>query len=388
MGTHPKAPSEVITDQQSDNTVSLSELLTQRPELLGTISGSTGELPFLLKILAVDQPLSIQCHPTAQQAQEGFDRENAAGIPRDSPQRNYGDPHHKPELLVALTEFSALCGFRSPNQAAHAVDQAMRLLAGSSTSRALLQEIRQYAGQGEFLSALEAILSTHRQQSQQAANELTGALQAAPGLSTAPCDAELLDTMTQLASHFPGDPGMLVALLLNRADLQPGEAVFLEAGQLHCYLKGVGVEIMAASDNVMRGGLTPKHVAVDELLRSTDPNPLSLSLCPAEEAGGTDQTPALTVFRPPVQEFQLTKIDFHRAGQQYTAAEPAAAIAVCTAGEVKSALGTLNTGEALFIGAGEPATFTTDAPAQMFLATSSHGQIAPTITAVDRKHLT
>lgn len=371
MGTHPKAPSEIIPGTQSDTTVCLPELLAQRPELLGATLGSAGELPFLLKLLAVDQPLSIQCHPTAEQARQGFDRENAAGIATDAPERNYGDPHHKPELLVALTGFSALCGFRSPEQAALAVDQALQLLSDSSPSRALLQDIRHHAAGGEFLGALEIILSTRRQQSSAAANDLGEALQDGPALGTGPLGTELRDTLTQLTTHFTGDPGMLVALLLNRVDLLPGEAVFLQAGQLHCYFKGVGVEVMAASDNVLRGGLTPKHMDVDELLHCTDPNSLDVPLCPAEVTEEHDDAATLTWFRPPVQEFQLAKVDFHRAGQHYTSAEPAAAIAVCTAGEVQTELGMLRAGESLFLGAGEATTFSAEAPSQMFLATSS-----------------
>jgi mannose-6-phosphate isomerase len=209
---------------------------------------STGQpldvgLPFLLKILAAAEPLSIQTHPSINQARAGFRRENAAGIPIDSPRRIYRDPNHKPELICALTPFDALVGFRHPSDViadvghVEALSPLVDRLDGAEPVAALRTAVTWILGLETHASAviIEAV-------------------------------APDIDLVADLARVHPGDPGALVALLLHRIRLGPGEAVFLGPGNVHAYLSGVGVELMANSDNVVRGGLTSKHVDVDELL--------------------------------------------------------------------------------------------------------------------------
>ena len=207
-----------------------------------TLESVAGELPYLLKVLAAAEPLSLQTHPDATRAAEGFARENAAGIAFDDPHRIYRDPHAKPELICALTPFEALCGFL-PIAAARTsvaevdVDAAASLLGGDSVE----QFVRALYSSPEL--ALR-IVSLCRE------------------LDTP--QARLVD---DLAHRYPGDPSVAIALVMHHVVLEPGEALFLDAGNLHAYLRGVGVEVMGASDNVVRCGLTAKHVDVAELLR-------------------------------------------------------------------------------------------------------------------------
>lgn len=290
LGAHPGAPA-VAGDEPLD------ALVERDPAgLLGArVRERFGDrLPFLLKVLAAEQPLSVQVHPSEEQAREGFAREDAEGVPRDAAHRSYKDPHHKPEMVVALTPFEALCGFRDP-----------------AVSRAALQRLD--------VPALTPLLDVLDDPDPEAA--LRGALalllggeadlEAMVEDATAACgdvdpDAGDVDpdrrTVAELAAHFPGDPGVLVALLLHRVRLEPGEAVWLPAGNVHAYLHGTGVELMAASDNVLRGGLTPKHVDVAELRRVVDHRPVPVPrVVPVERAGAR-------VWRPGPDELELWQL--------------------------------------------------------------------------------
>lgn len=197
-------------------------------------------LSYLLKILAADQPLSIQAHPNSAQAVEGFARENAAGVPLDSPSRNYRDDKHKPEMIVALVDgFEALCGFRD-------VAETIELFTGFGPSMApFVEALKQTDGLRHAFNLAFA--------SKGSLGELTAELAQKSALAA------------RLEVLYPGDPGIIVALMMNHVSLVAGEGLYLPAGNIHAYLYGLGVEIMAASDNVLRGGLTPKHVDVAEL---------------------------------------------------------------------------------------------------------------------------
>jgi mannose-6-phosphate isomerase len=264
LGAHPGDPSYLVA---ADGTrTSLLDALRSDPDaLLGPDRAEkwSGNLPFLLKVLAADEPLSLQAHPSSEQAVEGFARENAAGIPVDAPTRNYRDASHKPELICALTEFHALVGFRPvpdtiallraldvPDLAPHlalleAQPGADGLRALFTTWITLPQSVLDKA-----LPALQESCIRLAQEGGRFAGEARMAL--------------------ELSERYPGDAGVLAALLLNLAVIQPGEALYLPAGNLHAYLNGAGVELMANSDNVLRGGLTSKHVDVPELLRVLD----------------------------------------------------------------------------------------------------------------------
>lgn len=200
-------------------------------------------LPFLLKILAAARPLSIQSHPSLDQAIAGFAAENELGVAIDASDRTYRDANHKPELICALTPFDALVGFRSPPDIIEALAEVPALAP-------VLERLAVPDPAVALRAAVEWIL----QLSVEEAAELVGEV------------AVVNELASLLSGLHPGDPGVLVALLLHRVQLQPGEAVFLGAGNLHAYLSGVGVELMANSDNVIRGGLTSKHIDVDELL--------------------------------------------------------------------------------------------------------------------------
>jgi len=248
LGAHPGAPA-VLTESGTP----LDRAVAADPEgLLGADVARRfdGRLPFLLKILAAEAPLSMQAHPDLAQARAGFAAEEAAGVPLGAPNRTYADANHKPELLVAVGEepFDALCGFRAPAESAEALG-ALRVAA--------LGEIVDALRMSDPATALHSAVSY--------LVELPESVVAA--VVSAAADRPGYELVGELARRYPTDPGVVLALLLNRVHLAPGEAVWMPAGNLHAYLRGVGVEIMAASDNVLRGGLTPKHVNVPELLR-------------------------------------------------------------------------------------------------------------------------
>ena len=264
FGAHPADPSHLV-HADGGRTSLLDALRAEPKQLLGRERTERwdGTLPFLLKVLAADEPLSLQAHPSLKQARAGFAREDAAGIARDAPDRNYRDANHKPELICALTTFHALVGFREPAT-------TVRLL------RAL--EVPELDGHAELLAAqpdadgLRALFTTWITLPQVVLDTLVPALQEGC-VKLAGGDGEFSTearTVLELSERYPGDAGVLAALLLNRVTLQPGEALYLPAGNLHAYLSGAGIELMANSDNVLRGGLTPKHVDVPELLRVLD----------------------------------------------------------------------------------------------------------------------
>jgi mannose-6-phosphate isomerase len=264
LGAHPADPSTLV--QPDGARRSLLEAMAAEPDqLLGPIRARrwNNTLPFLLKVLAAEEPLSLQAHPSLEQARTGFAREEAGGIARDAADRNYRDANHKPELICALTEFHALVGFREPAD-------TVRLL------RAL--DVPELAAHTQLLAGepnadgLRALFTTWITLPQGSLDTLVPALQAGC-IRLAGAEGEFraeARTALELSERYPGDAGVLAALLLNRVTLEPGEALFLPAGNLHAYLSGAGVELMANSDNVLRGGLTPKHVDVPELLRVLD----------------------------------------------------------------------------------------------------------------------
>jgi len=250
-------------------------------------------LPFLLKLLAAASSLSIQAHPTKAEAVEGFAREEAQRIPRDAPERTYRDDNHKPEIIVAVSDaFRALVGLRP-------LAQTRRLIAALGESAGPAALTARLTGEDEpavLRDTLEWVLSGGAQAE---VDSVAAALVTAQSEEFA---AEL-DVLRTIAADFPGDPGIVVALLMNLVVLRRGEALFAPAGVLHAYQDGLGVELMAASDNVLRGGLTPKHIDVPELMRIVDttPGPVPLVIPRAQGAG-------VEVFDPGVPDFALTRV--------------------------------------------------------------------------------
>jgi mannose-6-phosphate isomerase len=257
VGTHPGAPSVVCGGEHDGRT--LAEVVAADPtRWLGPDLAAAGHvaLPFLLKVLAIGKPLSLQAHPSLEQARAGFAREEAAGLPIDAAERNYKDDGPKPEALVALTATWAMCGFRHPAEAAD-------LVAGLGLAELgpLVDALASGGGDG-----LRAVLGWLLRLEGRARTDLAEAIAGAVATVRGEDPDDPRTWVRRLVHGFPGDPTAIAPLLLNVVRLEPGEAVHLPAGNLHAYLDGAGIEIMAASDNVLRGGLTPKHVDVDELL--------------------------------------------------------------------------------------------------------------------------
>lgn len=217
LGTHPKGP---------------SRLADGRP-----LEEATGPLPYLLKVLAAAEPLSLQTHPNAEQARHGF----AAGT--------FRDPYPKPELLVALTPFEGLCGVRPPDETVALLDElGLGQLAAAFDASGVADTVRALLGRRVPIApVVTACASSDRPEAQ---------------------------LVVELAGRWPDDPAVLVTLLLNYVELEPGEAIALGAGNLHAYVRGAGIELMAPSDNVVRAGLTGKQIDVELLLEVMDPKPL------------------------------------------------------------------------------------------------------------------
>jgi mannose-6-phosphate isomerase len=320
IGAHPSAPS--LADGRP-----LDALIAEHPRaLLGAASVARfgPRLPFLLKVLAAAKPLSLQAHPSRAQALAGFAKENAAQVPLAAPHRTYKDDNHKPELLCALTPFRALCGFRDATQT-HELLAALKVESLRSTLadrglRALFQQVMTMP-QGAAGSLVDEVVSACR--------------------SRAPAgfEAECANAVS-LAAAYPGDVGVIGALLLNLVHLQPGDALALGAGNLHAYLEGTGIEVMANSDNVLRGGLTPKHVDVPELLHVLD-----FSNGPAAIVRPRGSPEA--VYETPFPDFRLSRLDVAGA---LTLPRFGADLLLCVEGRVELANVSLARGEAGFCG--------------------------------------
>ena len=296
LGAHRSAPSRA-------GGVPLHDLVRSAPDaMLGRqVSDRFGpRLPFLLKVLAADRALSLQVHPKPHLARAGFNRENRLGIAPDSPERSFHDDQHKPEMVVALTEFDGLAGFRTPRT-------ALELLAGldgplATRMRTALEADRSPAGVRSAFTHLLAARTSRQCPAAVAATVEAVRGRLASGSPSARADA----TVLALAEQHPGDPGALASLLLNRVTLDPGEALFLPPGEVHAYLSGLAVEVMASSDNVLRAGLTTKHVDTDALLEcaSFTPRPPA-----TPDRTTTGVQGGVHTYRAPVTEFALTLAD-------------------------------------------------------------------------------
>ncbi len=272
MGAHPKSPSMIRTDGEE---VSLLKEIEEHPEeTLGSRVVETfgNRLPYLFKVLAAAEPLSIQAHPSLEQAREGFARENGMEIPFDAPERNYRDGNHKPECICALTSFWALNGFRKIPDILSLTEKICP--AGLAAERDALEKQSNPEGLKTFFHTLMTI--PPKRQTRIIAEAVENARELADGNPA-------FNWIGKLYEAYPSDIGVISPLFLNLICLEPGHAMFLPAGQLHSYLDGVGIEIMANSDNVLRGGLTPKHVDVPELLRVLDFDPQPLEVLTPEK---------------------------------------------------------------------------------------------------------
>ncbi|MFC4070739.1 mannose-6-phosphate isomerase, class I [Actinoplanes subglobosus] len=313
LGAHPGDPSTV---PGPDGPVDLVHLIGDDPagqlgdDVLRTFGA---RLPYLLKVLAAGAPLSLQAHPDAEYAKMAYARQEAD----PAAPKNYTDAYHKPEMLVALTPFEALCGFRDPAVAAAVIGEL-----GLPRLEPVVTALR-----GDDLAEAVRLLLTWPAGDRDALiDEVVAAARAVPPGHE---HADSFTLATDLAAHYPGDPGVLVALLLNLVRLAPGEAIWMPAGNLHAYLNGLGVELMAASDNVLRGGLTPKRVDVDELLRVLRFEVLHDPLLHA-----TTVEPGVETWAVPVGDFVLYRIELDGTRPPIEVPAKGPRIVLCTEGTV------------------------------------------------------
>lgn len=313
MGSHPSAPSLIRTPEGD---VSLLDYLRQHPLAgFGSVSDREG-LPFLMKVLAAAKPLSIQAHPSRESAKLGFQRENSLGVPLDSPRRNYRDPNHKPELICALTPFRALCGFRAYDE----VISLFRKL-GLDSQISSFEQLSRFSDFRAFQKFIVQLLSYPSEKAAPLLENYESALREGRLGEEA-----LTNACLSLCSSYPQDMGALAPLYLRYFQLAPGEALYLGAGILHAYLEGAGIEIMANSDNVLRGGLTPKHVDVPELtaILGFDPYPGGI-IQPQANGEGSMAYPC------PAEEFELLRVQVNGVDTYGLQSKPA--ILLCDIGE-------------------------------------------------------
>ncbi|MBX5483425.1 MAG: mannose-6-phosphate isomerase, class I [Myxococcaceae bacterium] len=346
MGAHPQAPSRLIRAGVPLTLISAIQAAPERelgPDIARAFGGT---LPFLLKVLAAETPLSLQAHPSLDQAQEGFARENALGIPLTAPQRNYKDANHKPELLCALTAFDALCGFRD-------VRETIALFGslGVPELDPLLRPLRASPDAFGLRRTFEILMTSP---AEQRAPWVARVARAARERAEGSRFRRELEWAARLETLYPGDPGVVGTLLLNLVQLAPGEAIYLPAGNLHAYLHGVGVEIMANSDNVLRGGCTPKHVDAPELLRV-----LNFSTGPIAPIHPLRSKDGDEVYPTPAREFRLSRASVTPA-DTFAPARRGPELLLCTAGalEIQAGKGDalhLRSGQSVFVSASDPA---------------------------------
>ncbi|CAL9518441.1 mannose-6-phosphate isomerase, class I [Streptomyces sp. enrichment culture] len=335
MGAHPGAPSRTARG-------TLAEIIDAAPEQeLGAaaVARFGPRLPFLLKLLAAGAPLSLQVHPDLDQAKEGYADEERRGVPATAAHRNYKDANHKPELVCALTEFDGLCGFREPLRAAGLLDGL-----GVDSLKPYVDLLRASPEDAALREVLTAVLTADPEEMARTVAETAAACDRLGG-DYAP--------YADIAHHYPGDPGVIAAMLLNHVRLQPGEALYLGAGVPHAYLDGLAVEIMANSDNVLRCGLTPKHVDVPELLRIVRFEARDAGILRPEAAPDGEE-----VYETPTDEFRLSRYVLTEGGAGHDLTLHTAQILLCTAGTVRAGEHDLTPGTSVFVPAGEKAEVT------------------------------
>ncbi|MCT4716909.1 mannose-6-phosphate isomerase [Enterobacteriaceae bacterium H18W14] len=335
MGAHPKSSSKVLENGKpralrevidADQTATLGKAVAQR----------FGELPFLFKVLCAEQPLSIQVHPNKKASEIGFAKENADGIPLDAAERNYKDPNHKPELVFALTPFLAMNAFRE-------FSDIVSLLQPVSGAHTAIAHFLQEPGAERLSQLFASLLNMQGEEKSRALAVLKAALNSQQG--------EPWETIRVISEFYPDDSGLFSPLLLNVVKLEPGEAMFLFAETPHAYLKGVALEVMANSDNVLRAGLTPKYIDIPELVANVkfEPKPAGELLTQPQQNGSELDFPI------PVQDFAFSLHDLNATPAAL--AQDSAAIVFCVEGETVLSKNeqqlVLKPGESAFIAANE-----------------------------------
>ena len=349
LGAHPNGPTHLVDASGDASPTTLEQLVAAEPQrLLGAdvVRRFGPQLPYLLKVIAPGQVLSLQVHPSLEQAAEGYALENEAGIAPSHPLRNYKDPNHKPEMVLALEHFEAVAGFRAPRRAAEVLAGLESRLARRMRRSLVLNPTR--FGIRQVFSDLVSVGSRPTcQEVDDLAAELAGRL----GRGESP-SRRVDANAVAMARTFPGDPGIAAALLLNPVTLRPGEALFVPAGSVHAYISGLGVEIMASSDNVLRAGLTTKHVDVPAMLACVD-----YVAAPPVRPAPEYLSHATRAYYAPVDDFELLVTDVVQADGRVQVPGRGPRIVLGLAGSVTvttpSGQEALARGQAVFVGADE-----------------------------------
>ncbi len=317
MGAHPKAPSMI---QQNGEWVSLLDFIVSNPsDILGpkVATKFDNQLPYLLKVLAAAKPLSIQAHPDREQAKAGFARENSRGIPMDAFERNYKDDHHKPECLCALTSFWGLCGFR---KIADIIQWGQHITPNGL--KVQLEQLHSHPNSDGLKQFFTAIMRLGPDELKPVIDEAIANAQ--PRTKEDP----VFDWVSRIAMYYPNDVGILAPIILNLVQLEPGQAIFLPARTLHAYLDGTGIELMANSDNVLRGGATPKHIDVPELLNTLIFEDQDTEIRIPRSISKNEKE-----YVTPAQEFALSVIDLNENELYQSPELQSVEIILCTNGQ-------------------------------------------------------
>ncbi len=368
LGTHIDDPAELA--HVTEKATTLLDLIQGDVDKYG-VDGAG--LPFLLKVLGIGQPLSVQAHPNKQQAVEGFERENELGVSREAPDRNYRDPNHKPEVVVALSDdFAALAGFRSLS-AVVADLRAMTAFGGESAES--LGDLADWISAG-----VAAPASSNSQDAEvrrhvmnwifAGSAAVTETLEALAGSLGGLADERRARVLRDLLELHPNDPGVLVSLLMNLVHLEAGEALYLPPQHIHAYLSGVAIEVMASSDNVLRAGLTEKHIDAEELCRVIEFEELADPRLP-----GVEEQNGVTLWQPDVPDFSLRRLRVQQGSEPVSMSANYPLVLIATEGKVVAErsddgldeFANIARGQALYVSAGEPVTFTGNG--ELFIAT-------------------
>lgn len=323
MGAHPRAPSLIY---HNGKWVSLLQAIEAHPmDVLGEAAAEKfgKKLPFLFKVLAAEKPLSIQAHPNSHQAKEGFERENRLGISLMASNRNYKDDNHKPECICALTRFLGMNGFRK-------ISEITRYL-GCLCKDVLKDEIAVLENQPDsqgLKSLFHSLLTLPPEKKTAAISSAVswaGILDTTGDLSADP----VFQWIQRLHDEYPADIGALFPAIFNLFCLEPGQALYLASGEPHAYLDGVGIELMANSDNVLRGGLTQKHLDVSELMNILTFQEQVLSVILPRRRSEVEW-----VYDTPADEFSLSVISVFPDIYWISPGKRSAEILLCTQGQL------------------------------------------------------
>lgn len=319
MGAHPKAPSRIEIDGEP---IPLNQAIERFPQdILGEriACAFDGRLPFLFKVLAAASPLSIQAHPDRHQAEEGFRTENLANIPLDAPNRNYRDSNHKPECICALTPFWGLCGFRDISEIPILLERICPRTLGAEIG--VLKEGLPSAALRKFYRNLLTISD---------AKKPAVLAEALANAEIRMDEDPVFRWIVALHRTYREDISVISPAFLNLFRLSPGQALFLPAGELHAYLDGVGIELMANSDNVLRGGLTSKHIDVEELLKILNFQPRPLEVLSPEKVSEHERA-----YSTDAREFLLSVISVGETPEGIPMVNNGGEILLCTDGNIR-----------------------------------------------------